>query len=184
MILARFRKDPQRDAGRALYGRAAEQSRRPEFYTGFGVADTVDGRFELLALHVFLTLKRLSAEPEARRISQAVVDRFFEALDDSLREMGVGDLSVGKRIRGMAEAFYGRSAAYDAALAGGAPEGALGEALARNVYGSHDAAHAGALAAYVRASIAALAAEPASRVLSGCLAFPIPAPGGVYVEAV
>jgi len=119
-------------AALALYRRIVAQSRRPEFYIAYRVADSLDGRFDVTALHVFLVLRRLKGEA-ARGLSQTLFDAFFEGLDDGLREMGVGDLAVGKKIRQMAEAFYGRVAAYDDGLAESHDE-TLKAALARNLY--------------------------------------------------
>ena len=100
------------------------------FYADWGVPDTLDGRFDMISLHAFLVLDRLKGTEQAFR--QGLVDEFFADMDRSLREMGVGDLSVGKKVRKMAEVFYGRVAAYDQALAG--PDGALEAAIARNVF--------------------------------------------------
>jgi len=137
-------------AAGALYEQIVAQSRRPEFYLEGGVADSLDGRFDLMSLHVFLVLRRLKEEGQGK-LSQALFDTFFHNLDVGLREMGVGDLSVGKKIRQMAEAFYGRVAAYDAALS--APdEKALVEALQRNLYRGSIISHntLNRLANYVR----------------------------------
>lgn len=174
MILSGFRKDPRRDAAEALYFVASEQSRRPAFYMAFGVPDTFEGRFELATLHVWLALSRLKTIADARAVAQALVDIFFSRLDDSLREMGVGDLSVGRKIRKLAEDFYGRAGAYDAALSEAGPESALSAALARNIYGSGDQLIAAPLAGYVRRAAQSLAAIGDNRVLSGLIEFPEP----------
>src|SRR5262245_48094906 len=96
-----------------LYAAAIAQARQPVFYAGLRVPDTVDGRFELVALHVFLILQRLKSEPEATPFAQALFDTMFADMDRNLREMGVGDLSVGKKVKAMAQGLYGRIAAYE-----------------------------------------------------------------------
>lgn len=175
MIFSLLRKDSSREGALALYDAAAAQSRASPFYSAIGVADTPEGRFEMLALHVFLLLRRLKGEGDgARRVSQKLFDAFFENLDDGLRELGVGDLSVGKKIRRLAEAFYGRSAAYDSALAPNAAPNALVESLERNIFGAGSPAGATALAGYVRAASAMLEAQPSARLLLGVARFPEP----------
>jgi cytochrome b pre-mRNA-processing protein 3 len=110
------------------------QSRRPEFYESLGVPDTLDGRFDLMVLHASLYLKRLrAAGNEGRQLSQAVFDSMFDNLDQALREMGVGDVTLPKKVRAMVSAFYGRAAAYDHAIADEGPA-ALADALVRNIY--------------------------------------------------
>src|SRR5689334_9758544 len=91
----------------ALYAAIVSQARRPEFYESMGVPDTLDGRFDLIVLHASIYLKRLrAAGPEGRDLAQALFDTMFDNLDQSLREMGVGDVTVPKKIRAMVEAFY------------------------------------------------------------------------------
>ena len=112
--------------------RVVEQARQPVFFTEYGVPDTLDGRFELICLHAFLYLHRLKAERRtASRLCQGFFDTMFADFDRSLREMGTGDLSVGKQVKRMAQAFYGRIRAYEEGLAG--DEAALPAALARNL---------------------------------------------------
>src|SRR4029079_5224327 len=103
-------------------------------YDSWGVPDTVDGRFDMVALHLILVLDRLRKESGDPFFAQQLTDYFFADMDRSLREMGAGDLSVGKKVRRMAEVFYGRAKAYAAPLAAHDRQG-LAEALARNVYG-------------------------------------------------
>jgi cytochrome b pre-mRNA-processing protein 3 len=140
-LFGRKRSDPSD----AVYGAIVAAARQPKFYAEWGVPDTLDGRFDLLVLHVYLVLDRLrSFGTEADELRQALTDRFFAEMDAALREVGVGDLTVGKKVRKMAEAFFGRSTAYTAAMAKGELE--LSEAFARNVYAETDATHAPALA--------------------------------------
>ncbi len=121
-------------AGFRLYGAAVAAAREPFLYQSLGVADTLDGRFDLVCLHAFLLVRRLRRGPEpGPALAQAVFDAMFSDMDVSLREMGVGDLSVGRRVRAMWEAFHGRAHAYDSALATG-DVAALEAALVRNVW--------------------------------------------------
>jgi len=168
-------------AARRIYDAAVAQARRPEFYRDFGVPDTVDGRFDMVALHVALLLRRLRAASEGERgraLAQAVFDAFFADMDASLRELGVGDLGVGRQIKTMATQFYGRLASYDDGLDGD-PK-ALVAAIARNIYRKADpaAARAAALGEYVRAADGGLAAAGTEAILAGA-PFPEPRVGKV-----
>lgn len=172
MLLQRlFKPDAARIAGQTLYEAAIRQARQAAFYAELGAPDTTEGRFELYTLHVVLLLHRLKGEGEAARISQALFDAYVQALDDALREMGVGDLSVGKKMRRLAEAFYGRAKAYQAALADDdAP--ALSALIGRTIYEDASEAHPAALTAYVQRCVAALAQTPIHEVLAARLAWP------------
>jgi cytochrome b pre-mRNA-processing protein 3 len=137
MIFKRFqeRAERERQAG-TLYECIVRQAREPELYTRYGVPDDLDGRFEMIALHTFLVLNRLKrGNPDAAILAQALYDVFFRDMDDSLRQMGAGDLGVGKKVKRMAEAFSGRIAAYDGGLAAASGD-TLEEALRRNLYGT------------------------------------------------
>jgi cytochrome b pre-mRNA-processing protein 3 len=101
----------------AIYGMIVTQAREPSFYRDLGVPDTVNGRFDVLVLHLWMILRRLRTTGGGTTISQALFDRFCEDMDANLREMGVGDLAVPRRMRSFGEAFYGRCAAYDVAFA-------------------------------------------------------------------
>ena len=130
-----FRRKPIRDAAERAYDSVVEQARRPEFFTSLGIPDTLDGRFEVICLHAFLYLRRLKGEAApAAAVGQLFFDLMFADFDRSLREIGTGDLSVGRQVKRMAEAFYGRIRAYEDGLAG--DDSALGAALARNLYGT------------------------------------------------
>ena len=100
----------------AIYGMIVTQAREPLFYRDLGVPDTVNGRFDLLVLHLWMVLRRLRPMEGGAELSQALFDRFCDDMDANLREMGVGDLTVPKRMQAFGEAFYGRAAAYDLAL--------------------------------------------------------------------
>ncbi|MBV9198815.1 MAG: ubiquinol-cytochrome C chaperone family protein [Alphaproteobacteria bacterium] len=130
--------------------------------------DTLDGRFELICLHAFLYLHRLKSErPQASRVCQCFFDRMFADFDRSLREMGVGDLSVGKHAKHMAQAFYGRVLSYEAGLAGN--NSMLAAALVRNLFGTVHPSEAAAdgMVAYVRAAVRELRNQPAAGLLAG-----------------
>jgi cytochrome b pre-mRNA-processing protein 3 len=157
----------------AIYGMIVAQARLPAFYERFRVPDTVNGRFDMVLLHLWLVLRRLRGDADGAALSQALLDHFCSDMDDNLREMGVGDLSVPKRMLKFAEAFYGRTAAYDAALQAGGAE--LAQALGRNVLLVAEAAPAEPLAAYVQAAVRALEAIDDKHLLAGEWAFADPA---------
>jgi cytochrome b pre-mRNA-processing protein 3 len=149
MISLPFRRSPRDPKIDALYGMIVAQARSPSFYLEYGVSDTVTGRLDMIVLHLVLVLRQLApaAEPAA---GQRLFDRFCQDIDDNFREMGVGDLSVPKQMRRVAEVFYGRAKAYEAALAADGAD-ALVAALARNVFGvSEPALGARRLAAYMQ----------------------------------
>ncbi|MCB4770213.1 ubiquinol-cytochrome C chaperone [Ancylobacter sp. Lp-2] len=176
MILRFFRRDDGRETIQRLYGVIVAQSRDPAYYTDYGVADSIAGRFEMILLHAFLLFHRLKDEGEAgKELGQRVFDAFCRDMDANLREMGVGDLTVPKKMKKVASAFYGRAGVYDAALA--AEDGALAEALLRNVYASvpERQAEAAALAVRLRQLVAALKATPFETFARGEL--PLPAVG-------
>lgn len=178
-LFRRFGSDkPDTRAIESLYAAIVTQSRRPEFYASLGVPDTVDGRFDLIALHMFLVLHRLKqAGSAAAATSQALFDTMFADMDYNLREMGAGDLGVGRRVRAMAEGLYGRIAAYEQGLA--SDEVALAAALRRNLFGTLPdpgplASVLTALCRYLRAAAADLAAQDGGTLLSGTVRFPEP----------
>ncbi len=170
--LWRSRKDEARVL--PIYSGIVAQARQPVFYAGLGVPDTLEGRYDMLMLHAWLYMRRLNGEDEpAREIARKVIDLMFDDMDTSLREMGVGDLSVPKKIKKMAQAFYGRASAYDTALDEGGD--ALAEAVRRNVFaGEGRAEDASALATYIHQAIAALAAQPTQDLVGGGPVFPTP----------
>lgn len=173
MILARFRPSPQARSIRALYGAIVAQARSATFYADYRVPDTVEGRFDLIVLHLVLLLRRLDRDGEAgRRLGQGLFDEFCRDLDANLREMGIGDLTVPKRMRDFAEAFYGRQQAYLAALAA-ADAGDFEKALARNIFPCGDGA-AARLAAYARAAVRGLDLQQDDALIRGEVVFPDP----------
>ena len=170
-----FRRNQIREAAERAYRRAVEQARQPRFFTAFGVPDTLDGRFELICLHAFLYLRRLKGERSpAAAHAQCFFDMMFADFDRSLREIGTGDLGVGRQVKRMAEAFYGRVRAYEEGLAAGDAD--LSTALARNLYGTAAATpeQLERTAAYLHREAANLAGQPAAALLAGTLAFGAP----------
>jgi cytochrome b pre-mRNA-processing protein 3 len=177
MILAQWR---ARRASRAVIeqirGEIVAAARRPELYESLGAPDRIDGRFELLTLHAGLVLRRLAAlGGVADAVAQDLVDSLFSHFDDTLREMGLSDIGVAKRLKAMGSAFYGRNAAYAAALDDGSSAD-LATALARNIYGATDreaAPKAEALAYHVASLDAALSAAPIEVFTAGRFRFPL-----------
>jgi cytochrome b pre-mRNA-processing protein 3 len=143
-----------------IYGMIVTRAREPAFYSDYGVPDTVDCRFDLVVLHLWMVLRRFGADMDSRKLAQGLFDLFCSDMDANLREMGVGDMTVPKRMQAFGQAFYGRSAAYDAALAQG--HEALARALDKNVFNGRNFERAGHLADYVEASVAKLAAVDAA----------------------
>jgi len=176
MILPLFRRRARPDTISTLYGTIVAQARLPCFYQDYHVADTVNGRFDLIVLHLVPVLERLAAESTLHGLGQGLFDRFWQDMDHNLREMGVGDLAVPKQMRRLGEAYYGRAQAYRAALAA-AGTGALTEALSRNVYGGAPAEPDAPqrLAAYMQEAVRELGAQDSARLAAGRLRFPDPA---------
>ncbi len=147
MIFARIfgRSSPAETAASDLYRMSVEKARDPVFYRDLGVPDTVNGRFDMVVIHLMLVFRQLRhATSPTQSISEALLNLMFADMDQSLREMGVGDMSVGKHVKKMAKAFYGRAEAYESGLEG-APE-LLNTALTENLY-RHTPPPAGALEA-------------------------------------
>ena len=158
-----------------IYGEIVAAARQPAFYADMGVPDTPLGRFEMLSLHVFLLFRRAraSADKALDAAVQEVTDEFFKDVDHSLRELGIGDMGVPKRMKKLARMFYGRCNSYGEAL--DADDGpALRAALARNIRpDAEEGAWAGSapLAAYVGESCALLARQDDAALLEGRVAF-------------
>lgn len=171
-----FRKPPLTPRGtiEAIYGMIVTQAREPIFYRDLAVSDTVNGRFDLLLLHLWLLLRRMRTMTRGPELSQTVFDRFCEDMDDNLREMGIGDQVVPKRMQAFGEAFYGRTKAYDQALEEGGE--ALALAICKNILNGAHIAQAQRLAAYARAVEAALERADESSLLGASFVFP-PPPG-------
>ncbi|MGH7047516.1 MAG: ubiquinol-cytochrome C chaperone family protein [Stellaceae bacterium] len=175
MLTSFVRRKPIRSAAMVAYAQIVAQARRPVFFADYGVPDTLDGRFELICLHAFIYLHRLrELRPRAAALSQAVFDTMFADLDRSLRELGTGDLSVGRHVKRMARGFYGRIHAYQDGIARG--DAALAAALVRNLYGTVGGPKVGigAMTRYLRRAVAELARQNAADLLTGRVRFPVP----------
>lgn len=172
-MLFSTRRRRERDAAEGLYRAVAEASRRPAFYTDFGVPDTLEGRFESLLLHLFPVMERLRCGEDADpQFSRLLAEAFVADMDATLREMGVGDLSVPRRVKSMYAALGGRLAAYGAAKN---DREALAAALQRNVFdGSPAASQTTRLASYLQTAVAAIGAIPVAALKRGAPVFPDP----------
>jgi cytochrome b pre-mRNA-processing protein 3 len=180
----------RRQIARSLYGSIVTRAREPVFYAQWGVPDSVQGRFEMVALHLVLVLRRLAAEgPDAEPLGRALTEAFVVDLDDVMREMTFGDLAVPREVKRATAALFDRHSAYSKAL--DAPDGSpLADALraqlaylyaeqgARKDAGTQVAATAGldapSLSDYVRSVAGALDAQPAEPILAGRLEWPQP----------
>lgn len=161
----------------ALYGAVAMQARQPAFYRAGGVPDTIDGRFDLLTLHLVLLLCRLQGQGRAaEHMRQHLFDLLAADMDRNLRELGVGDMGISRRVKVMGQAFWGRLAAYDAALQTAAEQrqSALMTALDKNLYGTVPGTEAmlAQMARYVLTIRDSLDRQPLTLILSGKLNFP------------
>lgn len=154
-----------------IYRLCVEQARRVEFYQNLGVPDTIDGRFDLLLLHVFIIMRRLDTEKETK---QQLFDLMFADMDRSLREMGVGDMSISKKIKPMISAFYGRGQAYQKAL--GESDEMLAASLRRNLYGSTEVTPSvlTQMTDYVRSTVAVLAQQSVTDITASRFHFVAP----------
>lgn len=171
MILSLFRKKSATEPVYAVYNSIVAQSRQPVFYAEMGVPDTVTGRFDMISLHMALLFRRLRHGPaEAKQFSQDVFDLFFKDMDRSLREMGVTDLGVPKKIQKMGNIFFGLLAAINEAMDRSDID-ALAGVLARNIFEGGDSAQLRALADYIVARDAELAAQPTGAITSGKVQF-------------
>ncbi len=171
-FLGMFGRKQHERAGFELYTAAVQAARDPYIFETLRVPDTLDGRFDVIGLYVFLVVNRLHAESKAGKdLAQAIFDAMFSDMDINLREIGVSDMRIGKRVRAMWEAFNGRASAYAAALEAD-DIAALTEAVARNVWRGHapeDAA--GALAALALEQAAHLRTQPISALAAGRVDF-------------
>lgn len=171
MPLALVRRNRSRATIAALYGAIVAQARTPAFYAEYGVPDTLDGRFDLIVLHLALLLRRLRSEGEpGRELSQGCFDAFCRDMDDNLRELGVSDLAVPRRMRSFGAAYYGRAAAYDRALAE-TGDATLAETFGRNIY-PQGGGEPGLLASYVRAAERELLRQDLATFARGQVRFP------------
>lgn len=175
MLTTLFKSRPARAAGEALYGSIAAQSRDPAFYRALGVPDRVDARFELYSLHLAILLERLAGQgEEAGEVGQAALDAYVRSLDDVLREVGIGDLSMAKKMKAIASLLMGRLKGVRDALST-PDESVLAEFIGRTVYAdAGESADPAPLAAYVVRAHAALAGQSLKDILQGRPAWPRP----------
>lgn len=173
---------PQRRAGLSLYEAIVAQARSEAFYRAHGVPDSVNGRFEMIVLHVALVVARLQAEGEdGKELARAMLEAFVADVDDACRRLGIGDMGVPRHVKKAAAAALQRGDAYRVAMA--APRTAENDPLADAV-GAHawgdplpeDPAGRRALANYVRRTVASLDAQPSERIVAGAVWFPEPMP--------
>ena len=166
MFKTLFKRQTQDRHVQALYALAVEQARQPAFYASLGVADRIDARFELYTLHVLILFLRLKQDGERGEVAaQKLFDTYISSLDNTLRELGVGDVSVGKKMRKLGESLYGRMSAYEGPLRAEDVD-ALAHSLAKNIYESPDADTGRALARYAVTSRQNLATQSFEAVSS------------------
>lgn len=170
MIPSLFRKNSATNAVYGVYNAIVAQSRQLVFYAEWGVPDTVTGRFDMISLHMALVFRRMRGTEPSRKFSQAVFDLFFKDMDRSLREMGVGDLGVPKRIQKMGNLFFGLLAAINEAMDRNDRE-ALALVLSRNLFEGGELDHSRTLADYMIEQDKTLAAQPPAEISAGNITF-------------
>ncbi|OHC74511.1 MAG: hypothetical protein A3G18_11565 [Rhodospirillales bacterium RIFCSPLOWO2_12_FULL_58_28] len=176
-IFGAFRRSRFEDAAHRLYVALVGQARRPAFYLDFGVPDTKEGRFDMIALHAFLVMRRLKrTNGDAALLAQALFDLMFADMDQNLREMGVGDLVVGGKVKKLAKAFYGRVAAYEDGL--DRDDETLAAALERNVFrdAAPESRNVAGMIRYIRREAESLDAQEPARLMAGEVLFGAVAP--------
>jgi cytochrome b pre-mRNA-processing protein 3 len=162
-----------RDTAERAYRQVVVHARQPAFFTEFGVPDTLDGRYEMICLHAFLYLHRLKrGRPQSAPLSQAFFDAMFADMDRGLRDVGTGDLGVGRQVKRMAQGFYGRIRAYEQGLGEG--DAVLSGALERNVFGTlrESDVERERLVCWVRRAAADLASQSMADLCAGNMRFP------------
>ncbi|WP_342344540.1 ubiquinol-cytochrome C chaperone family protein [Thalassospira tepidiphila] len=166
------KKDRKQTAAFELYTAMVTQARQPDFYAKLGVPDTLEGRFDLILVHAFILFRRLKADDGDRDLAQHIFDVMFADLDQNMREMGVGDVGILKRIRKMSESYHGRIVAYEEGVQSGAAE--LAAALNRNLYADCDASDAQlmAMVGYVHDALAKLENQTILQMQNGAVHFP------------
>lgn len=172
-----FRSGEAEAGVRLLYGEIVDHARRDAFYRDFGVPDTPSGRYGMIALHAFLVMDRLGRVAGQGKLSQSLFDAMFADFDRNLREMGVGDLSVGKHIKKLAQHFYAMAAACRNGL--NTDDATLCAALSDHVHGTEAPPHAAlaALAAYLRSCVSDLESQSPEDMAQGLIHFPEPHEG-------
>ena len=174
------RTNPQEDAAAFLYGAVVEKARDPLFYTDLGVPDTVNGRFDMVIIHAMLVLRRLRGGGKAAdKTGKDLLELLFTDMDQTLREMGVGDMGIGRHIKKMAKAFFGRAEAYEAGLDSDDPA-MIAPALKENLYrqSTPEDAVVGAMADYLRRAAAHAQTESVAEIIAGRINLSVPVLGG------
>ncbi|WP_404426784.1 ubiquinol-cytochrome C chaperone family protein [Thalassospira australica] len=166
------KKDHKQSAAFALYAKMVGQAREPAFYARLGVADTMEGRFDLILVHAFILFRRLKKDNDSRDLAQKIFDVMFSDLDQNMREMGIGDVGILKRIRKMSESYHGRIVAYEEGVQSGAIE--LAAALNRNLYADTEVSDAQlmAMVGYINDALASLDRQQTHELHSGVVDFP------------
>lgn len=158
MFATIFSAKAERKNAHAIYYSLVTRARQPAFYTDMGVADTIEGRFDLILLHLFMVDKRLEAEGQAYvRLRRYVQETMISDMDRSFRELGVGDMSVGKEMKKVGAAWLGRRSVYEMATKEDAEPSVLLAAIEKNIFRGENSTGAAALVGYVRSTIAELA---------------------------
>ena len=168
-----FKKSANDELAHKLYVEVVTQARQPAFYTELGVPDTPDGRFDMVLVHAYLLFRRMKDDhDQTNELSQAVFDLMFADMDQNLREMGLGDIGVSHRIKGMIKAFYGRVTVYDEGVAEDG-DSRLKEALKRNLYRKSEPTddQVSRMARYIYEGIDTLSAQENSEILKGLVQF-------------
>ncbi|RCK36294.1 tail fiber assembly protein [Thalassospira profundimaris] len=166
------KKDRKQTAAFELYTAMVTQARQPDFYAKLGVPDTLEGRFDLILVHAFVLFRRLKAENGDKDLAQAIFDVMFADLDQNMREMGIGDVGILKRIRKMSESYHGRIVAYEEGVQSGAAE--LAAALNRNLFADTTATDEQlmAMVGYVNDALAVLSKQAILDLQNGKVHFP------------
>ena len=166
------KKDRKQAAAFELYTAMVTQARQPDFYAKLGVPDTLEGRFDLILVHAFVLFRRLKSDDGDKDLAQAIFDVMFADLDQNMREMGIGDVGILKRIRKMSESYHGRVVAYEEGVQSGAAE--LAAALNRNLYADASATDEQlmAMVGYVNDALAVLSKQAILDLQNGVVHFP------------
>lgn len=163
-------------AASQLYGTVVDHARQPTFYREFAVPDTLDGRFDMIVLHAALVLRRIrGCGKRADGVARSMLEVLFDDMDRNLRELGVGDLSVGRKVQEMAKAYLGRATAYEKALSEDSEDN-LADVLARNLYrgAPPPPATLDGMTDYVREAAAALDSQALDMLCAGRVEFALP----------
>ncbi len=176
MFKALFGRNSAKTDPHLLYGRVVARARATDLYERLGVPDTLDGRFEMMAMHVYLVLRRLRLDANDHKgFSQALFDTFIDDISAGLREAGVGDQTVPKRLQKMSRVFYGRVKAWDADFEAEDAASRLNQTFKKNLYPDDNAEiNLEGLVRYVIEEDARIAALSAADIIAGRSVFSDP----------